>query len=84
MMSGEICPLRRLDLRTLDPPEPLRQALEAVEALAAGETVEVLTDREPLFLHLELARRKYFFEGEARPDGFSTTVRRSLAGGEAP
>jgi uncharacterized protein (DUF2249 family) len=68
-------PAQRLDLRGLDPPEPMRRALEAVEALGAGEAVELLTDREPLLLHRELGMRRYDYFYEACPQGFLTTVR---------
>ena len=73
-------PTQRLDLRGLDPPEPMRLALEAVEALAAGAAVELLTDREPLLLHRELGLRRHAFDYESCAEGFRTTVHR---GGEA-
>lgn len=73
-------PNRRLDLRGLDPPEPMRRALEAVEALGPGETIELLTDREPLLLHRELAARRHGYSYEPGADGLRTTVCR---GGEA-
>lgn len=65
----------QLDLRGLDPPEPMRRALEAVEALGLAEAVEIITDREPLLLHHELARREHPYLCEKEPDGFRTTVR---------
>lgn len=69
-------PTQRLDLRGLDPPEPMRRALEAVEALGPGEAIELLTDREPLLLHRELAARRHGYSREPCADGFRTTVRR--------
>jgi uncharacterized protein (DUF2249 family) len=75
---------RSLDLRGLDPPEPMRRALEAVEALGPGEAVEVVTDREPLLLHRELVRRQHPYVFEPRFDGFRTTVRRGGAQGCRP
>jgi uncharacterized protein (DUF2249 family) len=74
-------PNRRLDLRGLDPPEPMRLALEAVEALDPGDAIELLTDRERLLLHRELAARRHHYSHAPYGDGFRTTVRR---GGEAP
>jgi TusA-related sulfurtransferase len=74
-------PNRRLDLRGLDPPEPMRLALEAVEALRPGEAIELLTDREPLLLHRALGARRHGYSYEPCADGFRTTVRR---GGDAP
>lgn len=73
---AEALPVQRLDLRGLEPPEPMRRALEAVEALDPGEAVEVLTDREPLLLYRELGRRGHRYVGESRPDGFRITIRR--------
>ena len=68
-------PVQYLDLRGLDPPEPMRLALEAVEALGFGETVELLTDREPLLLHRELGLRQHVYWYEPCAQGFRTTVR---------
>ena len=69
---GQAAP--RLDLRGLAPPEPMRIALEAIERLDPGATVEVVTDREPLLLHRELAQRRHSFASEMRVDGCYTTV----------
>ena len=66
--------LQPLDLRGLDPPEPMRRALEAVEGLTAGEAIEIVTDREPLLLYRELARRGHSYVAESRSDGFLTTI----------
>jgi uncharacterized protein (DUF2249 family) len=67
--------LQRLDLRGLDPPEPMHRALEAVEALRSGEAVQVITDREPLLLFRELDRRGHSHTTESGPEGFRTTMR---------
>lgn len=75
-MSGAIATTQRLDLRGLNPPEPMRLALEAVELLRPGATLEVVTDREPLLLHRELQQRKHSFVSDARSDGYHTTVHR--------
>ncbi len=69
--------LQRLDLRGLDPPEPMRRALEAVEALKSGETLQIITDREPLLLYRELDRRGHSHASESDPEGFRTTIGRS-------
>jgi len=71
-MTGEL--VQRLDLRGLDPPEPMRRALEAVEALDPGQTVELLTDREPLLLHRELKFRGHVYWYAPCAQGFRTTV----------
>jgi hypothetical protein len=46
-----------LDTRGLEPPEPMVRVLAAVEAMAPGSTLEVFTEREPVFLYQELAAR---------------------------
>lgn len=46
-----------LDTRGLEPPEPLERVLAAVETMASGATLEVFTEREPVFLYRELAAR---------------------------
>ncbi len=85
-MSGseKAAAVRRLDLRGLDPPEPMQRALEAAETLGPGETVEVITDREPLLLYRELARRNHPYSTGTARDAFSTTIRRGGAQGERP
>lgn len=71
-----------VDVRGLTPPEPMQRALEAVEALKAGESLEVLTDREPTLLFQELARRHHSYESESCREGYRTKIRRSDAAGE--
>ena len=56
-------PELELDLRTLDPPEPMVRALEGVESLAAGRTLAALLPREPVFLFEELAERGHTWRG---------------------
>ncbi len=67
----------RLDLRELDPPEPMRRALEAVESLGSGDLLEILTDREPMLLLRELERRGHRYVTNEANRGFTTTIRRS-------
>ena len=69
--------LRPLDLRGLDPPVPMRRALDAVEALADGEALEIVTDREPLLLYRELGRRGHRYVAESRSGSFHTVIHRS-------
>lgn len=71
-----------LDVRGLPPPEPMQRALETVESLEAGESVQVLTDREPTLLFQELKRRNHSYVSETCPQGYRTTIRRSGAVGE--
>jgi hypothetical protein len=48
---------RTLDLRGLDPPEPMVRILEALVASLPGTTLHARLDRKPLFLLEELQRR---------------------------
>jgi uncharacterized protein (DUF2249 family) len=52
-----------LDLRDLDPPEPMVRALESVESLPAGRTFAALLPREPVFLFEELRARGHQWRG---------------------
>lgn len=61
-------PVRRLDLRDLDPPEPMVRILAALEAMAAGEVLAALLCREPVFLLPELAKRGHAWRGGFEPD----------------
>lgn len=61
-------PGTELDLRDLEPPEPMVRILEAVERLAAGGTVAACLPREPLFLFEELEKRGHRWRGAAEPD----------------
>ncbi len=71
-----------LDVRGLPPPEPMQRALEAVEALKAGESLQVLTDREPTLLYQELSRRSHTYTSESSGEGYRTTIRHSETVGE--
>jgi uncharacterized protein (DUF2249 family) len=47
----------RIDVRGLDPPEPMMRILEAVDRLLPGQTLEVLHERRPIFLYPQLDER---------------------------
>lgn len=66
----------RLDLRDLDPPEPMRRALEAVETLGTSDLLEIVTDREPMLLQRELERRGHCYVTNGSGEHFTTTIRR--------
>jgi uncharacterized protein (DUF2249 family) len=59
----------QIDLRGLEPPEPMLRILEATEKLAAGATLSAVTDRRPLHLYPELDARGVRYTSEALPDG---------------
>lgn len=75
-MTGVALSMQTLDLRGLHPPEPMQKALEAIEALAPGDAVEIVTDREPMLLYRELDRRGYAYETRTDHGDFHSTVRR--------
>ena len=58
-----------LDVRHLEPPEPLEQALEALAVLPEGERLSLLLRREPFPLYGILQREGYHHETEFTPDG---------------
>ena len=51
--------VRELDVRDLEPPEPLQQALAALATLKPGERLRMLHHREPFPLYAILRERGY-------------------------
>jgi uncharacterized protein (DUF2249 family) len=49
----------QLDVRGLEPPLPMLRVLEAIDALAPGQHLEVLHDRRPVFLYPQLEERGF-------------------------
>lgn len=66
-------PVREVDGRELDPPEPMVNILAATEEMEDGEVLLALLWREPVFLFPELAKRGHAWRGGFDPDG--TTYR---------
>jgi uncharacterized protein (DUF2249 family) len=64
-------PVRQMDNRELDPPEPMVRILAAVEEMKPGEVLSALLCREPTFLLPELAKRGHSWRGAFEPDGTS-------------
>jgi uncharacterized protein (DUF2249 family) len=58
-----------LDVRGLEPPEPMVRTLAALEALAPGETLVQLNERVPRFLLPEAERRGFTCEVREQEDG---------------
>jgi TusA-related sulfurtransferase len=50
---------RLLDVRGLEPPEPMVKILKALERLAPGDTLEVLHERRPMLLYPQLEDRGF-------------------------
>jgi uncharacterized protein (DUF2249 family) len=55
-------PTRVLDVRGLEPPQPLVKILEALEQLGPGERLEVLHERRPMLLYPQLDDRGFIHE----------------------
>lgn len=70
-----------LDNRGLLPPEPMVRILDALEHLGAGDVLEALNEREPVFLYPELQARGAAIHTEKTPEGVRLLIRR--AGGAA-
>src|SRR5690606_35134706 len=62
-------PVRELDNRDLDPPEPMVRILATAEAMKPGEVLSALLCREPMSLFPELAKRGHGWRGGFEPDG---------------
>jgi uncharacterized protein (DUF2249 family) len=62
-------PVRHLDNRDLDPPEPMVRILATTETLNKGEVLCALLCREPIFLLPQLAKRGHAWRGGFEPDG---------------
>lgn len=58
-----------LDVRDLEPPQPMVLVLERLETLPRGETLEVLHDRRPLFLYPQLDARGFAHETDEPAPG---------------
>ena len=71
-----------LDVRGLEPPEPLVKILEAVAAMPERTDLRAHTDRRPVHLYSQLEERGYTGESQEQPDGsFVTLIRTAhLAG----
>lgn len=67
-------PVRDLDNRDLDPPEPMVRILAAVETMQPGEVLTALLCREPVFLFPQLAKRGHAWRGGFEPDGVTYKV----------
>jgi uncharacterized protein (DUF2249 family) len=67
-----------IDVRGLEPPEPLVRVLAAMEQLGAGQTLRARTDRQPCHLIREAEQRGFRQECQAQSDGsWITTLTRA-------
>jgi len=58
-----------LDVRALEPPQPMVRVLEAVERLGPGDELEVRHERRPVFLYPQLDERGYVHETDEPEPG---------------
>lgn len=61
--------ISKMDLRGLEPPEPMTRILEALGTTPAGITIEARLERRPMFLLEELGRRGQKFSCTPNNDG---------------
>jgi len=60
---------RIIDGRTLEPPEPFVQTLEALDLIEPGQKVLLIISREPFPLYRALELNKVTWQTERKPDG---------------
>jgi uncharacterized protein (DUF2249 family) len=73
---------RVIDVRGLEPPEPMVRVLEALERLEPGGAIEVLHERRPLFLYPQLDARGFAHEtDEPEPGAVRIVIRHGGAAG---
>jgi uncharacterized protein (DUF2249 family) len=64
-----------IDVRGLEPPEPMMRILVALEKLTTGSELRAITERRPVLLYPELQVRGARFASEERADGsWLTTI----------
>jgi uncharacterized protein (DUF2249 family) len=61
--------ISKMDLRGLEPPEPMTRILEALGTTPAGSIIEARLERRPMFLLEELGRRGHKFSCAPSDDG---------------
>lgn len=61
MTAKPTASVRELDVRYLEPPEPMQQALATLATLEAGEQLRMLLHREPFPLYATLRQRGYTY-----------------------
>jgi len=68
-------PEQCMDVRELDPPEPMVNILATIEGMADGQVLSALLNREPLFLLPELAKRGHQWRGGFEAGSYKLLVR---------
>ena len=78
---GAVTEPATLDVRGLEPPQPMVRVLERIETLGAADTLEVLLERHPRFLYPQLEQRGFEHETDEPAPG---VVRVRIRRGDAP
>lgn len=73
-------PTRTIDVRGLEPPQPMVRILEALEAMAPGDRLEVLHERRPMLLYPQLDERGFAHETDEPAPGLVRIVIRRTGG----
>ncbi|MHB1542705.1 MAG: DUF2249 domain-containing protein [Steroidobacteraceae bacterium] len=68
-------PSASLDNRGLEPPEPMIRILDALEHLGAGQVLEALNERDPVFLYPQLQARGAAIHIEKVGEGVRLLIR---------
>jgi uncharacterized protein (DUF2249 family) len=77
--------LRTIDVRGLEPPQPMVRVLESLDALPAGGELVVLHERRPIFLYPQLDERGFVHEtDESEPGVVRIRIRHADGGVRAP
>lgn len=63
-----------LDMRGLEPPEPMMRVLAAAEKMSNGQRLVACTERRPIHLYAELNRRGFAYRCEDQMDGSVLTT----------
>ncbi len=72
-------PRTTLDVRGLEPPEPMVRVLESADRLAVGGELVVIHDRRPIFLYPQLEARGFAHETD-EPEAGVVRIRIRLPG----
>lgn len=67
-MSSSGMPMVHLDVRGLEPPEPMERVLAALDTLPDGTQLRMLIEREPRPLYRILTRNGYTYYTALLPD----------------
>ena len=69
-----MCSESLLDVRGLEPPEPMVRIMDAIATLQSGETLCVAIHREPFPLYAMLAEEGYVHSTTWKQDGYFEVI----------